>query len=156
MRKICLIITLSVLGFSSCDSNKIFDASKDIENNQWNRHEKISYGIDIKDTITPMNLFINFRHADFFPYSDVYFFLKTTFPDGTILNDTIKHTLQEDGQWKGDGAGNIWDNVILFNTFQFPKKGNYAFEIEQASRDSILPGVMAVGLRIEKCEKVVK
>ena len=60
----------------------------------------------------------------------------------------------ERGQWLGDGMGDIWDNRILFKKdFKFPQTGKYRFELEQAMRINPLPGIMDVGMRIERADK---
>jgi len=63
----------------------------------------------------------------------------------------------EKGNWLGSGAGDLWDNSILFkkNT-KFPLKGKYTFTFEQAMRygDQAaidpLPFILDVGITIEK------
>jgi gliding motility-associated lipoprotein GldH len=60
----------------------------------------------------------------------------------------------ERGQWMGDGMGDIWDNRIVFKKdFVFPQPGKYRFELEQAMRINPLPGIMDVGMRIERAAK---
>ena len=60
------------------------------------------------------------------------------------------------GKWLGDGLGDIWDIQCQFKAIRFNKDGLYRFEIEQAMRYGELakidnlPGVMEIGLRIEK------
>jgi gliding motility-associated lipoprotein GldH len=66
----------------------------------------------------------------------------------------------EKGNWLGKGAGDLWDNSILFkkNT-KFPQKGKYTFTFEQAMRFGdqpamdALPFIMDIGLTIEKSKK---
>ncbi len=57
----------------------------------------------------------------------------------------------KNGKWLGEGLGDIWDNRVLFKkNVSFPQKGEYRFEFTQAMRLNPLPGVMDVGIRIEK------
>ena len=59
-----------------------------------------------------------------------------------------------DGNWLGDGLGDIYDNRILFHrNVRFPQRGEYRFEIYQAMRLNPLPGIMDAGIRIEKAGK---
>ena len=97
---------------------------------------------------------MNIRHAEGYPFSNLYVFLKTKFPNGKFAQDTLELILQSpDGKWQGSGLGDIWDNQIMFKRgIRFPLKGKYEFSIQQASRQPVLPMVMEVGMRIEKSE----
>ncbi|MFM7726495.1 MAG: gliding motility lipoprotein GldH, partial [Flavobacteriales bacterium] len=98
------------------------------------------------------NIDINLRNAGSYSFSNLFLFMNTYTPDGALARDTIELVLADDqGQWKGDGMGDIWDNRILFKKDQrFPMPGTYRFELEQAMRIDPLPGVMDAGIRIEK------
>jgi len=49
--------------------------------------------------------------------------------------------------------GDLWDNQILWKTnFSFPDTGTYVFSIEHAMRQTIIPGIMDVGLNVERIE----
>jgi gliding motility-associated lipoprotein GldH len=78
--------------------------------------------------------------------------MNTTFPDGKLDRDTLEIMLAgKDGKWLGEGLGDIWDNRILFKkNVSFPLKGEYRFELTQAMRLDPLPGIMDVGMRVER------
>jgi gliding motility-associated lipoprotein GldH len=92
------------------------------------------------------------RNAGNYPYSNIFLFVNTYFPSGTIDKDTVEIMLASpDGKWMGKGLGDIWDNRILFKrNVTFPEKGKYRFEISQAMRLNPLPGITDAGMRIEK------
>ena len=78
-------------------------------------------------------------------------------PKGALKKDTLECILaQKDGKWLGSGLGDIWDIQCQFKSYRFLKQGMYTFEIEQAMRHGDLakieqlPGIMEIGLRIEK------
>lgn len=108
----------------------------------------------IEDTSASYDLYINVRNAGTYSFSNLFLFLNTYTPDGALARDTIELVLaDEQGQWKGDGMGDIWDNRILFKRGQrFLLPGNYRFELEQGMRIDPLPGIMDAGVRIEKAE----
>jgi gliding motility-associated lipoprotein GldH len=138
--------------FISCDSKRVFEENKEISDVIWDANEKISFEVPITDTTTPNNLFINVRNADDYPYSNLYLFITTTFPNGKLSKDTLECILADDqGNWLGSGLGDLWDNQIPFKkNVRFPVSGKYTFEIEQAMRKDKLPLIVDVGLRIEK------
>lgn len=138
--------------FASCDSKRIYEKNIEIIGNTWDDSQKIKFEVAVTDTVSGNNVFINLRHAGFYPYSNLFIFIKTTFPNGKVTRDTAECILADDkGKWFGEGLGDLWDARILFKrNVRFSQSGTYIFEYEQAMRIEKLPGVMDVGLRIEK------
>lgn len=151
MNRIFLGLSLLLI-FSSCDSKRIFEKNIEISDSNWEASEKVKFEVNIADTISGNNVLINIRHAGFYPYSNLFLFINTTFPNGKITRDTVECMLADDkGKWFGKGLGDLWDARILFKrNVRFSQSGTYIFEYEQAMRVEQLPGVMDVGLRIEK------
>ena len=138
--------------FISCDKHRVFEENKEIPDNVWNMDNKLIFEVNITDTLSNHNFFINIRNADSYPYSNLFLFVTTGFPNGKMSRDTVECTLaDQNGNWLGDGLGDLWDNKILFKQgVRFPLKGKYTFEFEQAMRIENLPMIVDEGLRIEK------
>lgn len=149
------IALLFLFTLSSCDQNRLYEENKTIPDNLWDKSNIVSFEVDVQDTITPHHFYINVRNADGYPYSNLFMFITTKFPNGKIAKDTLECILADDkGKWLGDGLGDIWDNQIPFKkNVRFPLKGKYIFELEQAMRVDQLPLIMDVGLRIERREE---
>ncbi len=150
--KTLLFASCLLVFFSSCDSKRIYEQNNEIADNTWDAAQKIKFEVSINDTVSGNNVLINIRHAGFYPYSNLFMFINTTFPNGKTTRDTVECLLADDkGKWLGKGLGDLWDARILFKrNVRFSQSGNYTFEFEQAMRVEQLPGVMDVGLRIEK------
>lgn len=153
--KTTLYISLSLgvfLLFSSCDDSRIFEQNVSMPTEGWDVKNKIKLETEITDTTQSTNFYVNVRNADGYPYSNLFLFIKTTFPDGKMSNDTLECVLaDENGKWLGRGIGDIYDNQIPFKkNVLFPNKGKYIFEIEHGMRADIVPLIMDIGLRIEK------
>lgn len=148
------IIVLFLFILAACDRNVVFEKNTVIPDNRWEMNNIVKLEADIKDTITPNNIYINVRNAGGYQFSNLYLFLNTTTPKGEESLDTIELTLaDEKGRWLGDGSGDIWDNrILLKRKFRFPKAGMYHFELQQAMRINPLPQIMDVGMRIEKAQ----
>jgi gliding motility-associated lipoprotein GldH len=148
------VLLLCVLFFSSCDNKRVFEQNQAIPENGWAESNIVKYNVDIKDPSTPTNFYINVRNADGYPYNNLFLFIKTTFPNGKMSNDTLECVLaDEKGKWLGSGVGDLYDNQIPFKkNVRFPLAGIYTFEIEQGMRSENIPLIMDVGLRIEKAE----
>ncbi len=141
-----------VLFFTSCDSKRIFEENIEIPDNLWNVDSIVKLQVDITDTTTPTNFYVNVRNSEGYPYSNLYLFIRTKFPNGQQSDDTLECILaDEKGQWLGSGMGDIYDNQIPFKrNVRFPVSGTYTFELRHGMRINDLPLIMDVGLRIEK------
>ena len=151
-----LIISLSlfVLIFASCSSNSFFEENKHIEGS-WNKNDTLIFKVEIKDISIPYNFYVNIRNSTDYSYSNLFFFMNSIFPDGSLRRDTIECILANiEGKWLGKGFGGIKENNILLRKgIMFPQEGTYEFRIEQAMRvneDEGLSGVKDIGIRIEK------
>jgi gliding motility-associated lipoprotein GldH len=145
-------IFFAIVLFTACDQNVIFEKNIELPDNRWEIKNVVTLETDIKDTISPHNLYINLRNAGGYQFSNIFLFFTTTSPSGKMERDTVELTLADpSGKWLGNGLGDIWDNRVLFKgQFRFPEKGVYRFDLEQAMRVDPLPQVMDVGIRIEK------
>ena len=148
---ICILFVL-LLGFTACDSKRVYEQNIDIPEYIWDKDNPVYFDVEIKDTVSLHNVYINIRNASGYAYSNLYLFLDTKYPNNTMSRDTIECILADpSGKWLGDGSGDIWDNQILFKkNVRFKQIGTYKFRYEQAMRMPKLPMIMDVGLRIEK------
>jgi gliding motility-associated lipoprotein GldH len=155
LKKISFIL-LMITVLSSCgNKNVIFDENVIIQNAAWDNQDYPYFDVNVEDTLSAYNFYLNIRHLENYRYSNFYMFLHTTFPDGNQTHDTVELVLAyPDGRWIGKGSGSMRDNnILLNNNLYFPLKGNYRFEIEQAMREPVLEGVTDVGVRFEKTLK---
>jgi gliding motility-associated lipoprotein GldH len=147
-------VSLSAFFVVSCDSARVFEQNQPIPESGWDVTNVVKFDVDIADPSTATNFYINVRQADGYPYSNIFMFIKTVFPNGKQSADTLECVLaDEKGKWLGSGVGDIYDNQIPFKrNVRFPMAGKYHFEIEQGMRTENVPLIMDVGLRIEKAE----
>lgn len=134
----------------SCDRNRYFDQTINIQDDGWHTDYTALFELEVTDTISLFDFYINLRNTVDYKYSNFYLFLNTALPDGMTARDTIELILaQRSGRWLGKGFGKYRDNQILVRRgLQFPLAGNYVFEIEHAMRDTLLTGIGSVGIRI--------
>ena len=156
MRNFFVIASLCLLSslFVSCNKNVVFSEYTKIPEEGWKTENKLTYTVDIKDNKPFHNVFLTVRHADSYPFSNLFVFLTTTYPDGKISVDTLECVLADKkGKWQGDGAGDLWDNKIpLKQNLVFPQAGKYTFTFEQGMRTDPLPLILDFGMVIEKVE----
>jgi gliding motility-associated lipoprotein GldH len=147
-----LIIGAGIIAFSSCDSLRIFEENKKIPDGIWDNKNNVSFTIHVSDTITPTNVYVNVRHRGDYAFSNLFLFITSVMPNGQTFRDTAECILADHtGNWKGDGLGDIKSNRLLFKkNVRFPVTGTYRFDFEQAMRTNPLPGILDVGMRVEK------
>jgi len=146
------IITLIALGLYSCDPNKIYESNVKIPAEGWRHTELARFEVEITDTITPCNIYINVRNNNNYKYMELWLFVGVNSSFGFVERDTVSIMLADHrGKWLGHGLGSKFDTRYFFRrNVRFPAAGKYIFEYEQATRDELLTGIDDIGLRIEK------
>jgi len=147
-----LLGIISLFYFAGCDSKRLYEENKQIPKRVWNNKNLVHFTVDITDTISLHNVYINIRNAGDYAYSNLFMFLRTAYPGGKVSCDTVECILADiGGRWLGKGSGDVWDNQILFKSgVRFTKTGIYTFSYEQAMRVEDISMITDVGLRIEK------
>ena len=142
---------LIVAALASCDPHRIYEKNIKIPDGVWNRSKPVVFSVDIQDTLSACNLYINVRNTGMYPMRNLYLFVETTAPSGHSVVDTVDVLLaDEKGKWYGKGLGDIWDLSRLYKkNIRFAQEGTYTFSFEQAMRTENLPFILDVGLRIE-------
>jgi gliding motility-associated lipoprotein GldH len=143
-----------------CDRPAAHVFVQEIPNGEWPRHQRYGGEFTVTDTLNPHHFFVTLRNTADYPYSNVYLFLHTEFPNGRKSKDTIECVLTDRyGRWLGSGNGFIFDHKIISNKVlyqyqkKFPLSGKYRIDIEHAMRMDTLKEILDVGVRIEKAGK---
>jgi len=150
----CLVLVLLLL--SSCSKDVVFSQYHTFENKEWFAKDKVTFDMEMKDLNSLNDISVMIRHADSYPYSNLYLFLTTKYPDGKVTTDTLECILANGkGEWMGDGAGDIFDITIpLKRNTRFPLAGKYSFTFEQAMRTDPLPMIMDFGFEVKKSKAI--
>jgi gliding motility-associated lipoprotein GldH len=147
-------LAVASLILSGCNKNVVYSEYKTFENNEWYAKDRAEFDLEIKDTQSLNNISLMVRHADDYPYSNLYMFVTTSYPDGKVIRDTMEVILaNQKGEWQGSGAGDLYDlKVPIKRNVRFALAGKYKFAFEQAMRVDPLPLIMDFGLEIEKAK----
>lgn len=141
-----LFLTLTV----SCDRNVVYDEYVRTDG-AWRWQDAREFIVDVSDTLSLHNIYIQIRHTVEYPMSNLYMFVHVKGPTGQHRKDTVNLILAEpSGEWTGRGTGNLRELQLLFRKqTQFKIPGTYVFTLEQAMRNPELP-VTDLGIRIER------
>jgi gliding motility-associated lipoprotein GldH len=134
----------------SCDPNRIYEENLAVENNTWHADDIKTFEFEMTDTLSALDLFINVRTTTDYPYSNLYLFLYSSYPDGYKDKDTLEFILaQPDGKWLGESSGTVVENQILISRGgRFRVPGKYTFKLQQAMREEELGEIIDVGFRV--------
>ena len=137
--------------FVSCSSKAIIDEYQHIEGDVWKSGNVRRFKFKLDNIERPYSFYINIRHTTDYKYSNLFLFVESSFPDGTIARDTIELLLAApDGRWLGKGLGKIKENIILLNPkILLPDTGQYEISLEQGMRETQLKGISDIGIKID-------
>ncbi|WP_428327810.1 gliding motility lipoprotein GldH [Mucilaginibacter sp.] len=148
-------LSLAMVAFSiaGCtDKKALTDQNTAVTGHSWTYQNKLKYTVKIDDEKAAYNLYMNLRVTADYKYSNLFVLITQTAPDKkTKINRYELKLANKEGEWLGDGSGNLYSYQVPFRTnYKFPVKGTYTFTIEQNMRDNPLLEVSDVGLRVER------
>jgi gliding motility-associated lipoprotein GldH len=142
------------LALSACDQDRVYELNYDFDKRYWLAGEQPEFEFEITDTTLRYNLYCNIRNSVSYPYSRLFLNYSLQDSSGKPLLEKMTQTFLFDkstGKPQGSsGLGDIYDQRIFLTNHQFTYSGKYKMKFEQYMRMDTLPGVLAVGLRVEK------
>ena len=147
-----LVVAIVLLVLFACDKNRVFETYKPVTGKGWHKDSVMTFTIPVKDTLSNHNLYINIRNDINYKYSNLWLFVALEQPGGVIAKDTFELVLADPaGKWLGEGIAGIKTSMLVYkrNVF-FPVTGEYKFTIRQGMRETVLPHLTDVGVRVEK------
>lgn len=148
-----MVLALVAL-LASCGGDVFYSEYAQVDEHGWLPTDSAAFTVQVDDTLQPFNFLIEVRNGVDYPYSNTFFFLRTTFPDGSQAQDTLEFPLADpSGQWYGKRAGRYVDTRYYFRrNARFPMPGTYRFAVANGMRDSAITDIRSIGLRIEYCK----
>jgi gliding motility-associated lipoprotein GldH len=143
---------------TSCADHVVYQQDVSVPEGAWHRDFTPEFTFTVTDTVSRHDLFIDLRHTGDYPFSDLFLFIDLAGPDGRSLRDTVECLLADPtGRWYGKGTGfilakrtEITAKVLYKYRNRFPVAGPYTIRLEQAMRTETLPGVIDVGVSVER------
>ena len=68
--------------------NRIYEENSRIQDGIWNVNNLVEFEVEIQDTASSANMYINVRNSGAYPYSNLFLFVTTMFPNGKKRKDT--------------------------------------------------------------------
>jgi gliding motility-associated lipoprotein GldH len=133
----------------ACSQPDIFSEFHPFPNAEWDKREAIRFIVPIHDTSSPLNLSLELRNDNRYPYRNLWLFIDHRTPDGRTSTDTLGVELADAyGKWHGRGMS-VFANSIPYQTnVLYADTGNHTYTLRQGMRADILKGITDIGLRI--------
>ena len=147
----CLVlIAMIVIG---CDSNRVYENNVDFKDRAWKIAEPAKFDFQIADTTKKYNLLMDVRNSIDYPFARLFVNYELKKDSVTLSKELISVYLfdQKTGKSFGNsGIGDIYDHqFFIMKNYSFRKVGKYNMSFQQLMRQDTIPGILAVGLRVE-------
>ncbi len=147
----------AILLLNCCDDARVYEKNYDFTHRQWLVNEKPSFEFTVAQEQS-YNLYCNLRTSVDYPYSRIFITYILNDQAGSEIKKEMIHTFlfdEKTGKPVGSsGLGDIYDQqILLLQDFTFKQPGTYTLQFDQFMRTDTLPGVLAVGLRVETSTK---
>lgn len=153
IRKLLYYLFFLAFVITSCNKSKVYEKHIKLDNNTWERNHALSFEVNIKEE-KPHDIYIAVRHASYYPFANVVVGLTIETPHNE--QRFMRHDLlirHQDGSFKGDGLGDIWDiNIKVFERFPINGTGTHTFTIENLMHLVEIKGIMAIGLIVKQSD----
>jgi gliding motility-associated lipoprotein GldH len=144
-------LLLFALLFASCEPNRVYEKNLALPSS-WSWTDSSFFEVEITDTSSLYDLYVNVRHSDSYDYSNIWFYIETLYPNGRRERSRVQlQMLDSDGRPRGQCSASLcFYRDLIGSQKRFPYPGQYRFVITQDMRDNPLIGIHDIGLRIEK------
>lgn len=139
----------------SCDDGRLYETNHEFVKRNWVVTEIPTFEFVIPDSTSEYNLYFNVRNSLDYPYARIFVNYQLSDSTGAeISKKLVGNNLfdQKTGKPQGEsGLGDVYDHQFsLLTQFRFKSAGKYSIRLSQFMRQDTLPGVLAVGIRVEK------
>jgi gliding motility-associated lipoprotein GldH len=117
----------------------------------WHADSIAHFTLDVQDTLSSYAVYLKLRHNHEYPWQNIWFFRSISSHQGIEYTDTINYVLADDmGKWLGKGIGDkkMVTMPLTSQALQFKHPGEYTFSIQHGMRDTVLSGVLELGLEV--------
>ena len=148
------LVLISLLFMMGCGPTPEYSESRPLNSEGW-AEAPVIFDIDITDIEPRYELQLLIDHTTAYRYENIYFEIKTVFPDRDPREEQLSVNLaNKKGQWQGDCSGESCKiKVYLLESFKFPAVGDYTFELRQYTREESLAGINGLELRLFKIKE---
>jgi gliding motility-associated lipoprotein GldH len=152
LKRVAIAFAL-ILYLCSCNKIGLFEKVFFTPSQQWDQSFQPEIKFDIADTSSFYNVYFTVRHADAYPYNNLWIKLHSRMPGDSLERlERFDIPLADGKHWLGTGMDDIFNHrVLLFrNPVKFAKPGEYYLRLSHDMRIDPVKYIFNVGVRIEK------
>jgi gliding motility-associated lipoprotein GldH len=136
---------------TACSGDEVFSEYHSFPEASWSQKEKVSFAVNIEDSLQHYAVFIELRNNNHYPFRNIWLFVDFATPDGKQRRDSIEVNLADEyGKWYGSGISLYTYSFFYEKDIQYPTTGTYNYSITQGMREDPLTGISDIGLTIKK------
>ena len=155
MRIILCAAAIAML-IAGCDSNRVFEKNIEFKDRTWKIAAPANFEFQVVDATKKYNLLMDVRNSIEYPYARLFVNYDLKGDSASLSKELISVYLfdQKTGKPFGtSGIGDIYDHQFpILKNYTFKRAGAYQMSFQQFMRQDTIPGILAVGLRVEEVE----
>jgi len=146
------LVSCCLLFLVSCKQVDLYERLENIPSAQWKSDFKPAFTFNITDTVSLYNVYITVRHTNSYAYNNIWIESALQLPGDSLKTQKLDLQLANPDGWMGTGMDDIFERRIKVTPvpYHFKKSGQVSFILKQLMRQDPLPGIMQVGIRVEK------
>ncbi len=137
-----------------CDDRRVFEDNHEFAGRSWVVKDEPVFEFTIPDSIQAYTVYYNVRNSLDYPSTRINVtYLLSDSSGNKLAQKLVYHNLFEtSGRPLGEsGLGDLYDHQFpILSTFRFPSPGKYSIRLTQFMRLDTLPGILSVGVRVER------
>jgi len=135
----------------SCGQPVVYHQYQPVPAGGWEKESEVCFTFMIEDAAATYNVLLEISNDRRYPYQNLWLFCREELPSGIVRRDTVQCLLADDnGKWLGMGLSLFTTTVPLRSGYTFPMPGQYSLCFRQGMRRNALPGINAIGLKVER------
>lgn len=153
MKRIVLLISYYLLIIcSACRQDDLFERLEPVPGGQWKSGFSPSFTFNIADTMAFYHVYVTVRHTNDYAYNNIWLQSGLQLPGDTLLTQKLDVKLANSEGWLGTGMDDIFETrvKVTLQPQRFLRSGPVTFTLKQIMRQDPLPGILQIGMRVEK------
>lgn len=143
---------LLMMGNTGCKQVELYERLQHIPGAAWRYNYQPVFTFNIKDTTSLYDIYITIRHTNSYAYSNIWLESSLQLPQDSMHTQKLNLILADNERWLGVGMDDIFMHRIKVTSRpqKLSRAGQITLSLKQVMRQDPLPGIMQVGVRVEK------
>lgn len=140
-----------LIGMAGCTQVDLYHRFANIKEGKWSSAQVPSFAFDIKDTVTPYNVYVVIRHTNQYAFRNIWLNVGLQQPGDSLRKQSFEVPLASAENWLGTGMDDVFEHreSLFKKPVRFTHSGEVVFTLQQIMRQDPLPGILQAGIRVE-------